>query len=102
MEIGLRKGGCNMKADRGMRRWAAVALLLAGTGSCTRLIDHSAVRCQTDDDCLHFSPYHPYCRDSVCIASGLNPAGCYYPKEKAALKTAANDDFLNQCTTAVL
>src|SRR5260221_3087276 len=90
-----------MEADRGTRRWAVLALLLVAV-SCTKLIDHNAKRCASDDDCMDYSHYHPYCRDNVCIASGLNPIYCDYYADWDALKTATQDNFLNQCSAGFL
>ncbi len=64
--------------------------LLSG---CSFLLDDNANQCQTDDDCASFG-VHPYCKNGVCVPSGLGPAGCYFGAP------STNDQFINACTTA--
>jgi hypothetical protein len=68
-----------------------LALLLVG--GCSLLVNHDAVQCKSDNDCARYGS-HPYCRDGVCVASGLGPEGCFYgtPRSQA--------DYLNACSTA--
>jgi hypothetical protein len=88
-----------MNLVRGTRRWA-VALLLVAVGSCTKFLDHSAIRCNTDEDCFGYSAYHPYCRAQVCVASGLAPPNCFFATPSNP--PVKREDFLNQCSTGFL
>jgi hypothetical protein len=91
-----------MKSVWGTKRWAAATavLLLLGGATCTKLLDHSAQRCTVDEDCHTYSDYHPFCTDHVCVASGLNPANCFYAPSKGT--PVSPDNFLNQCSTGWL
>ena len=88
-----------MKLVWATRRWG-VGLLLLAAGGCTRLLDHSAVRCNVDDDCSGYSEYHPYCRQHVCVASGLAPKNCFFATE--GNPPMNEEDFLNGCSTGFL
>ena len=88
-----------MKLVWGKRRRAAGLLLLA-VGGCTRLLDHSTVRCNVDEDCSGYSEYHPFCRQHVCVPSGLAPKHCFFATDENPPMT--DEDFLNQCSTGFL
>lgn len=78
----------------GGMRVSATALLLAGV-SCTLLIDHDSVQCQSAEDCVRFQ-HHPYCQSGVCVASFLSPKDCFFG-------TPVNpSDFLNGCSHGTL
>ncbi len=72
---------------------AAFFALLFGGGACTLIVDRNATQCQSDSDCAKFGN-HPYCQGGVCVASGLQPANCFYGTPQQP------QDFLNQCSTA--
>jgi hypothetical protein len=78
-----------------IRRWAAVTAtaLVSTSVACTALLDHDAAQCHTDGDCAQFGG-HPFCKQGVCVSSGLGPTGCFYgaPQQPS--------DFMNQCSTA--
>lgn len=61
--------------------------------ACSVLFDHKSEQCSTDQDCEGFGG-HPYCMNSVCVASNLGPDGCYFGTPSTA------DQFANQCSTA--
>jgi hypothetical protein len=63
-------------------------LLLSG---CSVLVDREADQCKSDADCAIFGG-HPYCKQGVCVASGLGPPGCFFgtPSSQA--------DYANACT----
>jgi hypothetical protein len=82
--------------------WQAIAVtfgVLLSSGACTALLDHSSVQCRTDADCVHFG-HHPFCRESVCVASGLSPKDCFYATPDNLPTTLA--EFENTCTTNAL
>src|SRR5215471_1240819 len=62
--------------------------------ACTPLLDRDPAQCRTDEDCAHFGG-HPYCKDSVCVSSGLLPADCFFASSTHQPKQ--QEDFLNQC-----
>jgi hypothetical protein len=66
--------------------------LLLSSG-CTLLVDRNGNQCQTDDDCANFGS-HPYCRNGVCVPSGLGPPGCF------AGTPQTPDQFANACSVA--
>jgi hypothetical protein len=68
--------------------WTTLAL-----PGCSLLVDQEPAQCQSDADCVSFGG-HPYCRDHVCIPSGLGPEGCF------AGEPASQGDYLNACSTA--
>jgi ABC-type phosphate transport system substrate-binding protein len=72
---------------------ACSGALVAGTVACSALIDTSSVQCSSDSDCDKFAG-HPYCQQSVCVASNLGPDGCFFGS------AATTDQFANQCSTA--
>jgi hypothetical protein len=72
---------------------AAAAALVLASAACTALLDRNPTQCRTDDDCARFGD-HPFCQNSVCVASGLGPQGCFYGTPQAPA------DFLNQCSAA--
>src|SRR3954470_22229119 len=69
---------------------ALLGLMLAG---CTFLVDRSNEQCQTDADCTRFG-MHPFCREHLCVASGLGPAGCFFGAPQAPTQ------FANACSSA--
>jgi ABC-type phosphate transport system substrate-binding protein len=64
------------------------------TSGCTLLVDRSGAQCATDDDCAKFGS-HPFCRQGVCVPSGLGPPGCF------AGTPEAPSEFANACSTSV-
>src|SRR5262245_41164706 len=70
-----------------------LAALLVLCGACSLIVESKTDQCETDADCAKFGE-HPFCKDGVCVASGLGPPGCFYGDPSSA------DQFLNQCTTA--
>jgi hypothetical protein len=73
--------------------WATSALVCAALAGCSFVLDSSAKQCSTDSDCAHFDN-HPFCRESVCVESGLGPPGCFFGTP------TKQSDYLNQCTTS--
>lgn len=69
-------------------------MLLSGAlGGCSVFLDSSSKQCSVDSDCEHFGN-HPFCRENVCVDSGLGPPGCFFGTP------TKQSDFLNQCTTS--
>jgi hypothetical protein len=58
---------------------------------CSVLVDDGASQCESDADCVRFGG-HPYCRDRVCVASGLGPEGCVVGTPQS------QGDYLNACS----
>jgi hypothetical protein len=71
---------------------AAVTLALA---SCSVLVDESDRQCRTDTDCARFKSY-PFCKEGICVPSGLGPPGCFLSREPPMTQ----QEFANACTTA--
>jgi len=72
------------------------ALVVASVGAatgCSFALDKQTEQCTIDADCVHFGG-HPYCRDSVCVASGLGPEGCFAGAPKS------QTEYLNACSTS--
>lgn len=67
-----------------------LALFIA---ACSALLDKDKVQCSSDSDCEHFGG-HPYCQNSVCVASNLGPEGCFFGS------ASTPEQFANQCSTA--
>lgn len=67
--------------------------LITFAGGCSLLVDHAPEQCRTDADCAKFGG-HPYCREGVCVASGLGPEGCVLGEPRS------QSDYLNACSTA--
>ncbi len=80
-----------MQGKQIVRIGVALGLLL--TAGCSVLVDDGASQCDTDADCVHFGG-HPYCREHVCVPSGLGPDGC------VAGAPASQGDYLNACSQA--
>ena len=78
---------------RGTLLLAAAAL--SGT-MCRSPLNHSGVQCATDDDCASLGN-HPYCLNSVCVPSGLQPEMCFFVDPPKAIPVA-QADFLNACS----
>ncbi|MEO8552224.1 MAG: hypothetical protein ABI678_19745, partial [Kofleriaceae bacterium] len=78
-------------------RWYHLAscglVLVLFIAACSALLDHDKVQCSTDADCEHFGG-HPYCQNSLCVASNLGPEGCFFGS------AATPDQFANQCSSA--
>jgi hypothetical protein len=74
---------------------AITVTLLVASPECTALLDRNPVQCQTDADCEHFAG-HPYCRDSVCVRSYLQPKDCFLATSTQPPRTLP--EFLNQCS----
>ena len=78
-------------------KWSYVLLCLVGAGTlvgaCSAIFDHDAAQCATDTDCASFGG-HPYCMQSVCVASNLGPDGCFFGTPTTP------EQFANQCSTA--
>jgi hypothetical protein len=72
--------------------FAFIPLLCAASG-CSVLIDDGTAQCSTDTDCLRFGG-NPYCRNHVCVPSGLGPEGC------VTTEPIDQNDYLNACSTA--
>jgi hypothetical protein len=71
-----------------------VSMFLCGTlAGCSFLIDSKAEQCSIDADCTQFGG-HPFCKQGVCVESGLGPDGCFFgtPTQQT--------DYLNACTTS--
>src|SRR5262249_31286820 len=71
----------------------AAGLFWFATVECTIFVDHDSKQCRSDSDCEVFGN-HPLCRNSVCVASGLGPPGCFYGVP------ATQAQFLNRCSNA--
>jgi ABC-type phosphate transport system substrate-binding protein len=71
------------------------AMALSGT-TCTLALDHSAVQCRTDADCIPFH-YHPRCTNSVCVPSQLQPEMCTVVNPPSVIPQTQLD-FLNGCS----
>jgi ABC-type phosphate transport system substrate-binding protein len=78
-------------------RWyhlgSSVLLLGMCAAACSALLDKNKVQCSSDSDCDHFGG-HPYCVNSLCVASNLGPEGCFFGS------ASTDDEFANQCSTA--
>jgi ABC-type phosphate transport system substrate-binding protein len=74
-------------------------VVLLSAVACTALLDRSSVQCRSDDDCVHFG-HHPYCEQSVCVASGLSPRNCFFGT--AEHPPMALKEFLNGCSPNAL
>src|SRR5215471_364221 len=87
---------CPLSRARTRLGLLALSMVIA---ACTPLLDRDPAQCRTDADCAHFGG-HPYCRDSVCVSSGLMPLGCFFAT--ATHQPIEQEDFLNQCGTTYL
>jgi len=76
-----------------VNRIMMIAALLAGSASCTLLLDHGQGQCEVDADCSHFGG-HPVCQTGVCVDLGLGPEGCFADTPKT------QTDYMNACTTS--
>jgi hypothetical protein len=65
-----------------------------GLTACSFVLDSSTEQCSSDADCAHFEG-HPFCRDHVCVFSGLGPDDC------SMAKPTTDEGFANHCTTAM-
>ncbi|HEY0250649.1 MAG TPA: hypothetical protein VGC41_03940 [Kofleriaceae bacterium] len=78
-------------------RWyhlgSCVALLGLTVAACSALLDSDKAQCSVDSDCDHFGG-HPYCVNSLCVASNLGPEGCFFGS------ATTPDQFANQCSSA--
>ena len=72
----------------------AAAALSAMT--CKSALNHSGFPCRTDDDCASLGN-HPYCINSACVPSGLQPDMCFFVDPPRAIPMA-QADFLNACS----
>jgi hypothetical protein len=72
---------------------ASVMLACTLTAGCSVLVNDAASQCESDADCAHFGG-HPYCRDHVCVPSGLGPEGCVVGEP------TSQGDYLNACSQA--
>lgn len=81
--------------ERGRRATAtgATIVVLCALSGCTFLIDSKASQCSADSDCESFGG-HPFCREGVCVKSGLGPDGCFFGTPMV------QTDYLNACTTS--
>jgi ABC-type phosphate transport system substrate-binding protein len=80
-----------------MIRWyhltSCLVLLALCIAACSALLDKDKVQCSSDADCDHFGG-HPYCVNSLCVASNLGPDGCFYGS------ASTPDQFANACSAA--
>jgi hypothetical protein len=70
-----------------------LAALMLAVGACSFIVENKTDQCQSDADCEHFGS-HPFCREGICVESGLGPPGCFYGD------AVTSEQFQNQCTTA--
>ena len=64
-------------------------LLVVLLSGCSLLTDHSSVQCTRDEDCARYGQ-HPYCKQGVCVASGLGPEGCFRAPVKQRRRPSAS------------
>ena len=75
-------------------------LLCGALAGCSFLIDSKAEQCSSDRDCTQFGG-HPFCREGVCVESGLGPDGCVFNDPNLTTDDPkTQSDFLNACTTS--
>ncbi len=67
--------------------------LVVACGACTLIVDRTSTQCASDTDCEQYGS-HPFCKNGVCVPSGLGPPACFYGTPEQP------QDFLNQCGTA--
>jgi len=84
-----------MNRLRGTMGTLLVAAMATAVTTCTLLLDHSAVQCKTDDDCIKLGTY-PTCQQGLCKPSGLQPSQCFMISPPAI--PASENDFLNSCS----
>jgi hypothetical protein len=70
------------------------AMAMSGT-TCTMLLDHNAVQCKSENDCVHLGN-HPLCQNGLCVPSRLQPDGCFLVNPPTVPMT--QPDFLNACS----
>ena len=78
--------------------WGTLVLAAAALSAttCNKLpLVHSGVHCTTDDDCASLGN-HPYCVNSLCVPSGLQPNMCFFVDPPNTIPMA-QADFLNAC-----
>jgi hypothetical protein len=73
--------------------WVMVLWALGAASGCSLLVDEKVAQCQVDADCLGFHG-HPYCRDNVCVPSGLGPEDCVVGTP------TTQSDYINACSTS--
>jgi len=70
-----------------------LAALIMAAGACTFIVQDKSDQCTSDADCEHFGS-HPFCKEGVCVESGLGPPGCFYGD------AGTTEQIQSQCTTA--
>ena len=82
------------------RGGARGTLLLAAAALSGMTCQRSVGQCRTDNDCASMGN-HPYCVDSLCVVSGLQPKMCFFVNPPEAVPITESD-FLNACSPNAL